>query len=104
MAKIGAMPSEAIISGFKGTLDFYVHDGQPCVRKWPRSPGHARAPAVEAQWAAFSYASQEWNNLSQEVRDAYDRMSETTALSGRDWFMRSYLSGIYRYPTGEPED
>ena len=104
MAKIKALPSQAIISGFKGTLDYYVHDGQPCVRKWPASPGHRRTPAVEAQWAAFSYAVREWDNLAPIVRDAYNRMAETTALSGRDWFIRSYLSGIYRYPTGELEE
>lgn len=103
MAKIKALPGRHIISGFRGILDFYVHDGQPCVRRWPRSPGHRRAPAVEAQWAAFSYAVHEWNNLSQTVRDAYITMAENTGLSSRDWFIRSYISGIYRYPTGEPE-
>ena len=104
MPKIKALPGRHIISGFHGILDFYVHDAQPCVRKWPSSPGHRRTPAVEAQWAAFSYAAKEWNNLAPIVRDAYNRMAETTGLSGRDWFIRSYLSGIYRYPTGEPED
>ncbi len=103
MAKITGMPSEAIISGFKGTLDFYIHDGQPCVRKWPASPGHRRSPAVEAQWPAFTYAAREWNNLSPAVREAYETMAEGTALAARDWFTRSYLAGIYRYPTGEPE-
>lgn len=103
MAKITSFPAQAIISGFKGTLDFYIWRGIKCVRKWPRSPGHKRAPAVEAQWAAFSYASKEWGNISPYIKAAYQRLSEGSGLSARDWFMRSYLTGIYRYPTGDPE-
>ena len=92
MAKITKMPGLRVISGFKGTLDFYVHDGQACVRRWPRSPGHRRAPAVEAQWTAFTEASRLWNQLSPEVREAYSRMSAGLRLSARDVFMKFYLS------------
>jgi len=98
MARIDVMPSEAIISGFKGKLDFYYNMGIACVRKWPRSPGHKRAPAVEAQWAAFSYAAKEWLNLSPEVQRSYEELATGTALSGRDMQERAYLSGLYRYP------
>ncbi|MBA7572831.1 hypothetical protein ES708_14618 [subsurface metagenome] len=98
MAKLDLMPAEAIIDGLKGVLDFYMHKGVPMVRTWPRSPGHRRAPAVEAQWAAFSYAASEWNNLSPEVKQAYYDLASGTAYTGRDWFMRAYISGIYEYP------
>lgn len=107
MAKLKVLPHLAIIDGFKGVVDFYVNHqtcdpelkgpGIPCARKWPRSPGHLRAPAVEAQWPAFAYAAAEWNNLSQEIRDAYNEMASGTGLSGRDMFTRSYLTGLYRY-------
>ena len=97
MAKLKALPSMAIISGFKGKLDYYLHDGQVCVRRWPRSPGHRRAPAVEAQWPAFTASAGLWNQLSQEIRDAYNEMASGTGLSGRDMFTRSYLTGLYRY-------
>lgn len=92
MAKIGKLPGLRIISGFKGTLDFYIWKGIACVRRWPRSPGHRRAPAVEAQWSAFSEASKLWNDLSPEVQDAYKRMSAGTHISGRDVFVKSYLT------------
>lgn len=94
MAKITKLPGLAVIKGFKGTLDFYVWKGIACVRRWPRSPGHRRAPAVEAQWAAFSQASKLWTSLSPEVQDAYRRMSAGTHLSGRDVFVKSYLSSF----------
>lgn len=93
MAKIKTMVGKDIISGFKGKLDFYVHDGQPCVKKWPRSPGGKRAPAVEAQWPLFSLSASLWNDVPTEIRQAYERMASDTGLSARDMFTRSYMSG-----------
>ncbi|MBA7580413.1 hypothetical protein ES708_22304 [subsurface metagenome] len=99
MAKLAVLPEAAIISGFKGKLDFYLHDGVPCVRAWPRPPRRARAPAVQAQWPAFSYAAKEWSNLSPQVQEAYRQLATGSGLSGRDMQVRAYLSGLYRYPT-----
>lgn len=99
MAKLTALPHQAIIDGLKGTVDFYVHRGIPCARAWPKSPGKARSPAVRAQWPIFSYASQEWLNLSPIVQDAFNKLATDSGLSGRDMLMRAYLSGLYRYPT-----
>lgn len=98
MAKLLEMPHEDIISGFKGSIDFYLWCGIPCARSWPRSPGTVRAPAVMAQWPSFTYASREWNNLSPAVQRAYHELARNSGLSGRDMQMRSYLQGLYRYP------
>lgn len=110
MAKLTALPSLDIISGFKGVIDFYVFypsahpearsKGVPCARRWPRSPGHRRAAAVEAQWQAFSYSASLWLTLQEEIQDTYRKMASGTGLSGRDMFTRSYLKGLYSYPTG----
>jgi len=97
VARLDAMPSLAIIDGLKRTLDFYYWMGIPCVRSWPRSPGHKRAPAVEAQWAPFSFAAKEWSNLTDVVKDAYTQMALGTALTPRDWQIKAYLEGLYRY-------
>jgi hypothetical protein len=99
MAKLTALPHQAIIDGFKGTVDFYVHQGIPCARAWPKSPGKSRSPAVRAQWPIFSYASREWLNLAPIVQDAFNKLATDSGLSGRDMLMRAYLSGLYRYPT-----
>lgn len=93
MAIITSMPQEAIISGFKGVLDYYYYMGLACVRRWPRSPGHLRTPAVMSTWSAFAEASRLWNTLSIPIRDAYETMASDTGLSGRDMFQRCYLSG-----------
>jgi len=112
MAKIAVLPAQAIIDGFKGKLDYYVHHqscdpevgmrGVPCVRSWPRSPGHRRSPSVEATWPAFTYAVKNWHNLSDEVRQAYNDMAGAGALTGRDLYTRSYIKGLFEYPTGTP--
>jgi len=99
MAIIRRLPSQGIIDGFKGTLDFYVYMGISVVRAWPKSPGKNRSEPVQAQWPAWSYAAKEWTNLSPAVQDAYRTLAGTSGLSGRDMFTRSYLAGLYRYPT-----
>jgi hypothetical protein len=98
MAKLTALPSQAIIAGFKGTVDFYEWRGIPVARRWPRSPRSPRAPAVQAQYNRFIYAAREWPNLSPTVQEAYKKMSQGSGLSGRDIFMKGYIKGIYGYP------
>lgn len=100
MAVITSMPQEAIISGFRGVLDYYYYMGLACVRRWPRSPGHLRTPAVMSTWAAFADASRLWGQLSPTVQRSYEEMATGTGLTGRDMFQRSYLKGLYAYPTG----
>ncbi|MBA7575256.1 hypothetical protein ES708_17077 [subsurface metagenome] len=99
MAKITKLPAQAIIDGFKGTIDYYVYMGIPCARAWPKSPGKSRSDAVRAQWPIFAYSAAEWLNLAPIVQDAFKTLATNSGLSGRDMFTRAYLSGLYRYPT-----
>lgn len=92
MAKLGALPSEAIISGYKGTIDYYYWNGIPCARAWPRSPGHNRAASVQSSWPAFADAARLWNTLDPLVQAAYDRMASGSTLSGRDVMTKIYLN------------
>lgn len=98
MAKITRLPHQGIISGFKGKIDYYVHDGQACVRRWPKSPGKKRTEAVMAQWPIFTYATHVWNFLSPEVQASYNSMAQHGALNGRDLAERAYLKGLYPHP------
>lgn len=93
MAKILEMPSKTVIDGFRGILDFYVYMGILCVRKWPRSPGHFRAPAVEAQWTTFAFAGSYWESLDATVKDAYNAMAIGKGVTGRDLFTKGFISG-----------
>lgn len=98
MAILIALPAQAIIAGFKGTVDFYQYMGLACARAWPKSPGKIRSGAVQAQWPGWGYAAREWNNLSPEVQASYKAFTFNGGLDGRDLQMRAYLSGIYRNP------
>lgn len=100
MAKIDMLPGMDIISGFKGVIDFYVWNGIACARSWPRSPGPNRAPAVEAAWLAFSWAASNWNNLSKEVRQAYQDLARGTNMTPRDVFTKSFINGSTLYLEG----
>lgn len=102
MVKLANMPAQAIISGFKGSVDFYYWMGIPVARSWPRSPGPHRAPGVEEQWSAFTIAAQGWSTLTPEVQQTYIAIAQNSGLSGRDMFTRAYLSGLYRLPSGAP--
>jgi len=108
MAKLKVLPELAIIDGLKGKIDYYMNfqssdpetrgKGIPCARKWPRSPGHKRAPG------AFSYAASHWATLPKEIQDPYNKMASGTGLSGRDMFTRGYLTGLYRYELPSEEE
>ncbi|GAI00329.1 unnamed protein product [marine sediment metagenome] len=106
MSKLGALPALAIIDGFKGVIDYYVHHqtcpaetgevGTPCARSWPRSPGHKRAPTVQATWPAFTWAASNWNSLSPEVQDAYRKTAQGTNLTARDLFTKAFITDYFR--------
>lgn len=95
MAKLTKLPGMNIISGFKGIIDFYVHDGIPCARAWPRSPGHTRAPAVMEAWKPFTWAASNWIHLTPEIQQAYNQMAVGTRLTGRDIFTKGFISAFY---------
>lgn len=97
MAKLTALPEQAIISGFKGKIDFYLYMGIPVARKWPRSPGHKRAPAVEAQWPTWAYASRIWSQMDDETQKAYIETAAGAHKTGRDLATLAYLSGYLKY-------
>ncbi|MBA7524592.1 hypothetical protein ES705_16733 [subsurface metagenome] len=92
MAKLTNLPALEIIAGYKGTIDFYVHDGIACARSWPRSPGHDRAPAVQAQWPAWTIASRLWALTDTATKDAFNAMAAGTNLTGRDIQVKSYIT------------
>ncbi len=106
MAKLKALPSLAVISGFKGVIDFYVNYqtcpaltgevGQPCARKWPVTPLSHRSPGEQASWEAWAWAAANWNSLSQEVKTAYLETAQGSSLTGRDLFTKSFISDYFR--------
>ena len=94
MAVIKEMLGEKVISGFRGSLDFYYYMGKACVRRWPKSPGKLRSPAVQAQWQPFKEAAQLAKQLSPALIEYYKSNAAGTNMTWKDLFFRSYLSGL----------
>lgn len=98
MAIIKEMVGKKVIDGFRGTLDYYYYKGLAVCRKWPRSQGKSQTPASVAQQPMFTYATQSWMEISPFVREAYFAIARDCGLHAKDWFMRGYINGIYKYP------
>lgn len=100
MAKLLKLPGQSVIDGFKGVVDYYVWCGIACARKWPKSPGHDRAPAVQAQWAAFAWAAKNWIELSPAIKEAYNQLAVSTKMTGKDIFTKGFINGSTLYLDG----
>ena len=98
MAIIKEMVGKKVIDGFKGKLDFYYYMGIPVARKWPRSQGKSQTPASVAQQPRFTYATRLPSLASPFVMEAYKRIAASCGLHWRDWYIRGYMTGIYKYP------
>jgi hypothetical protein len=93
MAKLAVLPDQDIISGFKGTLDFYVFLGIPCARSWPQPPKLPRTAKVQEQWPIFTTASTAWLATDDESRAAMLKMTSGSTMSGRDLATKLYING-----------
>ncbi len=96
MAKLEVLPHQAIIDSLKGKLDFYEWMGIPCARKWPFIPPYVRSPEELATQEAFAWAAANWNSLSPEVVSAFNETAQGSSLSGRDLFVKSFISDYFR--------
>lgn len=94
MAKLGAMPAQHIIDGFKGVIDFYYWRGIPCARKWPVWKPRTPTPPEKWNQDAFAYCNRLWGSLSLTVKTAFYKMAEGTTLTAKDWFVRVYMKGV----------
>lgn len=92
------MPEEAIISGFRGKLDFYYWLGMPICRTWPRSPTGPRSPNVTIRYAPFGYINSIAKYLPEYLRQQYVQAAQGTGLSWKDYLVRAYMSGISYNP------
>jgi hypothetical protein len=99
MAICKSFVGRKVIDGFKGTIDYYLHDGVQCARTWPRSQGRSQTPASVAQQPMFTYVQRLWKDVSPTVKESYKYLAWDCGLHQKDWFMRGYYGYIYRYPT-----
>lgn len=94
MAVLDKLPEKAIISAFKGVVDFYLWKGIPVARKWPYFPKREPSPLEIEIRQTFAYANHMAGQLPEYIIDQYKRMATGTPFSWKDLFVRSYISGI----------
>lgn len=94
MAVITRLPEQALIDGFKGHVDFYVHKGQVCARRWPRYYPRTPTTPEKANQDAFAYAMKTWASLPLFIQRQYWRMAVSTPFKAQDIYIRTYLSGL----------
>lgn len=96
MAKITAMPNQAIIDGFKGTIDFYLYMGIPCARKWPVWRPREPHPDERVNQDDFTRINQAASSLPLEFITAYKAMAQGTPFTWKDFMVRSFMRGLWR--------
>ncbi|KKM85764.1 hypothetical protein LCGC14_1285790 [marine sediment metagenome] len=94
MVKLNALPERAIIDGFKGTIDFYMWKSIACARKWPTYRPRVPYPNEAANQNQFAYINKLWASLPAAVQDTYRRMAVGTPWTGKDIYVKCYMSGI----------
>ena len=94
MAKISQMPEAAIISAYKGVVDFYEYKGQPCARMWPVWRTREPHPAEKANQDNFAYINTHLALLPDYVIDQYKRQVAGTPYTWKDLVVRAFMKGI----------
>ncbi len=94
MVVLKKLPEQAIVDGFKGTVDFYVCRGIPVARKWPHYPRRTPYPAELANQLAFSYITKALSSLPEHVIAQWKAQTAGTPFTWRDLAIRAYMRGI----------
>lgn len=94
MARLDALPEQAIISAMKGTVDYYLWRGIPCARMWPRWPKRDPHPDEKANQDAFAYVQSHLSLLPDYLIDQYKRMAVGTPWTWRDLLLSTYMKGV----------
>lgn len=94
IAVLTELPSQAIIDGFKGHIDFYLWKGIPCCRKWPVYRPRAPYPGEALNQGAFAYINRLWSQLPANIQALYRDMAVGTPLTGKDLLVMAYMKGL----------
>ena len=95
MARLKSLPSIEIIRGFRGILDFYVHRGTPCVRRWPNKKHAKRTQAEIAVAATFGIIVKAFSLVGGEVKALYDQDALGQPRTGRDLYVSGALGHLH---------
>lgn len=95
MAVLKVLPSQDIIDGFKGNIDFYLWKGIPVCRKWPVWKTRASTPTEKANQDDFSRINKAAIGMPVEFIEAYKELCQGTPLTWKDLMVRSFMRGLW---------
>lgn len=94
MVVLARLPEQAIIDGFKGTVDFYMYKDTACARSWPHYYPRTPTAPERANQDAFAYINRVARDLPPYILDQFKRMAQSTPFTWKDLLVRSYIRGI----------
>lgn len=94
MVKLAYIPSQAVIDGFRGVVDFACQLGIPYARKWPAPPCGDPPLSVTTKWEPFSYINKAAKDLPSVFIKALRRSSSDSNQSWKDLLIILYYRGI----------
>jgi len=95
VARIDSPPSEEIIRGFKGTLDFVKWRGIFYVRKWPVTPRSSLSAAHFQRAALFGAIVKAYSLLADEALQLYAEEAKGIPRTGRDLHVSAVLGHLH---------
>ncbi len=101
MARLDRLPETAIIDGFRGVLDFYVDNGVPVVRSWPKKGRPGADTGSIAYQGRFARVNRWKPLITDPLKVAFDRYRTGGDFLWGDVMVSSYF-GKLRPFDGEP--
>lgn len=90
MAKLTRLPDPETIDMLKGSIDFFITNGIPCARSWPRYDASHYPPSVQVEWASFAYINKLASEIHPSVRALLENLATGTRYTWKDFLLVFY--------------
>lgn len=90
MTKLANLPTRGQVDLLRGCVDFYVRDGVPLARSFPRKPRQPRSAAVRDRQPQFAYSQRVMKFVHAEIADKW-----RSCLTGKGWHWKDLATVAY---------
>lgn len=98
MPVLNSLPDPDTIRRLKGTLDYYVWKGLPCVRKWPVTPKAHLTSGTLTQSARYSSWLKRAHLTAAEVQAVANDVARQSNWTWRDFICFAIAGNLYNQP------
>lgn len=95
MARLKSLPNLQIIQGFKGVIDFYVRNGVPCARRWPRYRPANQTEPTKAAAAVFGSVIRNYHLLGEDALNFFVLDAADQTRTPRDIYASATLGHLH---------